>query len=149
MSKTLDRLIAPVDQARIVEAIKQAELRTSGEVKVHIEARCPGGDAYQRGTAVFEKLGMTATELRNGVLFYVAIDDHKFALLGDRGIHEAVGAQFWADCAAILRDEFRRGAFAEGLVRAIALVGERLEKHFPRASDDKNELSDDISSDET
>ena len=128
----------------IVCAVKHAELNTSGEVRVHIENSCPG-DSVERAASVFEKLGMTKTALRNGVLFYLAIRDRKFAIIGDHGIDEKVPADFWEGLKLKMLVHFREARFAEGLSLGIELTGLELKKHFPYQRDDVNELPDDIS----
>lgn len=130
---------------QIVNAIQEAERNTSGEVKVHIEKKCTTDDAMERAKEVFFKLGLDKTQLRNGVLFYVALDDHKFAVLGDVGINTVVPDNFWEATKDTLRDYFRRGQITEGLCSGIRMAGEQLKSHFPYASDDVNELPDDIS----
>src|SRR5207245_9962841 len=110
MAGPLDELIPPADQKRIVEAIVAAEQHTSGQIKVHVEPRCKGGDAFRRAADLFARLGLTQTRQRNGVLIYVATQDRKFALLGDTGIHEDVGSAFWQEAAGRLPACFRRGA---------------------------------------
>jgi uncharacterized membrane protein len=132
------------EQQQIVEAIKQAELNTSGEIRVHVEPTCDG-DAYERAKTVFESLGMHATELKNAVLFYVAYQSKKFAILGDSGIHEKVSQQFWDAEKELLLHHFKENRYAEGLSKAIGDAGEKLKQYFPYQSDDTNELSNDIS----
>jgi uncharacterized membrane protein len=132
------------EQQEIVEAIKQAELNTSGEIRVHIEPSCDG-DAYDRAKTVFESLGMHATELKNGVLFYVAYKSKKFAILGDKGIHEKVSQQFWDKEKELLLAHFKEDKYAIGLCKAIGDAGTKLKEHFPYADNDTNELSNDIS----
>lgn len=132
------------EQQQIVEAIKQAELNTSGEIRVHIEPTCEG-DAYERAQKIFESLGMHATDLQNGVLFYVAYKSKKFAILGDKGIHEKVSQQFWDGTKEMMQTLFKQEQFAKGLCEGIAQAGEKLKAHFPYAADDSNELSNDIS----
>jgi uncharacterized membrane protein len=141
MSKTF---FSETEQQQIVEAIKQAELNTSGEIRVHIEPTCEG-DAYERAKTVFESLGMDATELKNGVLFYVAYESKKFAILGDSGIHEKVTQTFWDTEKEMLLAHFKEDKYAIGLCKAITDAGEKLKQHFPYASNDTNELSNDIS----
>jgi uncharacterized membrane protein len=145
----LDQLFPRAEQTRVVEAIKAAERGTSGEIKVHVEARCPGGDAMKRAEALFSRLKLHQTRERNGVLIYLAVNDRKFALRGDQGIHEAVGSPFWSEAATTMKEAFQRGAFADGLVGAVQAVGARLAERFPPRTDDKNELSDEISTDKT
>ena len=131
----------------MVAAIGVAERQTSGEIRVHLEAKCPGGDPYIRGRELFEDLGMTATDERNGVLLYLAASDRLFAVLGDRGIHERVQDDFWDAVASRMSVRFREEDFAGGLIEAIQEIGERLSTHFPYAGDeaDVNELPDEIS----
>lgn len=134
------------EERSIVEAIKKAERRTSGEIRVHLEHHCKG-DAYERGRKAFEELGMTQTELRNGVLIYLATGDHDFAVLGDSGIHEKVPENYWADVVALMSENFKQGAFVAGMTLAIAQIGEKLSEFFPYAGDevDRNELDDELS----
>ena len=135
------------EQQRIVEAIRLAEKATSGEIRVHVEAHCAQPDPVQRAIEVFAQLGMHQTKDQNGVLFYLAYDDRKFAVVGDKGIDMKVPADFWESTKDLLRKHFRQGAFAEGLSRGIERAGEQLKQYFPYASDDTNELADDISFD--
>ena len=129
---------------QITDAIKEAELNTSGEVRVHIEQKCKG-DVLDRAAAVFETLKMHKTEERNGVLFYLAVKDHKFAILGDAGINQKTGDQFWSEIKDLMQDKFRTGLFTDGLTEGIKMAGLKLKAHFPYQSNDKNELSDEIS----
>ncbi len=132
------------EQQQIIEAIKAAELNTSGEIRLHIEPTCEG-DPYERAQKVFESLGMAATELKNGVLFYLAYQSKKFAIIGDKGIHEKVSQQFWDAEKEVLMAHFKEGKYAAGLIQTIGDAGQKLKAHFPYASNDTNELSDDIS----
>ena len=141
MSKTF---FTSEQQTQIIESIRLAELNTSGEIRVHIEANCDG-DAYERAQIVFEQLGMHATEQKNGVLFYLAYAHKKFAILGDKGIHEKVSQQFWDTEKELLLSYFKQEKFTEGLCLAIAQAGEKLKQHFPYQSNDTNELNNDIS----
>ena len=129
---------------RVVEAIKQAELNTSGEIKVHIENRCIG-NVEKRSLVVFNKLKLNETQLRNGVLIYLAVKDHKFAILGDEGINKVVGDGFWNDVKDLMQSRFKENRFAEGLEEGIMRCGEKLKAFFPYQSDDTNEIPDDIS----
>ena len=129
---------------QITDAIKEAELNTSGEVRVHIEQKCKG-DVLDRAATVFETLKMHKTEERNGVLFYLAVKDHKFAILGDAGINQKTGDQFWSEIKDKMQENFKAGSFTEGLTEGIKMAGLKLKTHFPYQSDDKNELSDEIS----
>jgi uncharacterized membrane protein len=128
----------------ITLAIKNAELDTSGEIRVHLEEKC-AGDVLDRASAIFKKLDMHKTEQRNGVLFYVAVKNRKFAVLGDLGINKVVPKNFWDEVRDILLNHFRDNKFTDGLVEGITLAGHQLKKHFPYKKDDINELSDEIS----
>jgi len=133
---------------QIVGAIKDAELDTSGEIRVHIENRCKK-DVLDRAAAVFASLKMHKTKLRNGVLFYLAIKDHKFAILGDGGINAVIPDDFWDNIKEMMQHMFKEGEFTVGLSSGITMAGEQLKDHFPYHSDDINELDDDISFGET
>ena len=135
-----------LDSDRIVTAIAEAERGTSGEIRVHVTRRKPR-DLDARARRRFEKLGMTRTAERNGVLFYIAPAARRFRILGDSGIHERCGDEFWRDTAALLEEHFRKGEFTEGIVAGVRKVGEVLSAHFPQKPDDRNELSDEVSED--
>lgn len=130
-------------QQKIVEAIGSAEKQTSGEIKVFVEELCPG-DVMERAAAVFDELEMYNTSLRNGVLFYLAYGDHRFAVIGDRGIHEKVGEDFWETTKDHLRQHFITGEFVEGFVQGILEAGEQLKKYFPHSDSTGNELPNEI-----
>jgi uncharacterized membrane protein len=138
------RLLSEADERVVIEAIRAAEARTSGEIRVHVERWC-GGEAIEAARRWFDRLGMRATRERNGILFYVAVDDRVFAVVGDDGIHAHVGPAFWEALRDILADGFRKGEPAAGLARAVTEAGSRLAVHFPRAGDDENELADTVS----
>lgn len=133
------------DQERILAAIRAAEMATSGEVRVHIEQTCSEADVMVRAKQVFTQLCMHQTELKNGVLFYLAFGDRKFAVLGDKGIDERVPTGFWDNIRDQMRAHFIKQDFSEGLSTGIEQAGQQLKKYFPRADNDTNELSDDIS----
>lgn len=133
-------------QTRILESVKEAEKETSGEIKVHIETSFTG-DVLDRAAWVFKKLGMHKTADRNGVLFYLAVSDRKFAIIGDAGINAKVPAGFWDDISLLLQKNFKENKFTEGLSEGIVLAGKQLKTHFPYSKDDVNELSDEISFD--
>lgn len=132
------------DQEEIRQAIAEAELRTSGEIRVHIE-NSHGGDLFKRALEVFKMLKMNETVLHNGVLFYVASKDRKFAVIADKGINDKVPEGFWDAISSVMSQEFKNGQFVSGLVTGITMAGEQLRHHFPVSPDDKNELSNDIS----
>lgn len=134
----------PDDKEQIVQSIREAELNTSGEIRVHVELNFTG-DLLDRAATVFAKLGMHKTQARNGVLFYLSIQKKQFAILGDAGINQRVPPNFWDDIKSVMQGCFARGAFGEGLSTGVRMAGEQLQKHFPHQSDDQNELSNDIS----
>lgn len=131
-------------QKIIVQSIANAELNTSGEVKVHIDSKC-NGDVLDVAADYFKKLKMHETDLRNGVLFYLSVDDHKFAILGDKGINEKVPHDFWDNIRDTMLNYFKQKQFTEGLRIGIEMAGEKLKTHFPYNKNDNNELSNDLS----
>jgi uncharacterized membrane protein len=134
----------PAEQEAIRQAIMDAELNTSGEIRIHIENRC-SADILDRAAKLFDNLGMKKTALRNGILIYLAILDRKFAIIGDYGINRVVPANFWDDIKNTMTNMFKEGKFSDGLIYAATAVGQQLKKHFPYHAGDINELSDDIS----
>lgn len=134
-----------LDQKRIVDAIANAEQQTSGEVRVHVQPKATGGELRDVAERTFERLGMTKTALRNGVLLFIASEENRFVILGDRGINDKVPAGFWDDIAAKLTIRFRNGEFTDGIVDAVTAAGAQLREYFPRADDDVDELSNEIS----
>ncbi len=138
------KLFSDSDEISVKQAIINAELNTSGEIRVHIEDKC-ATDVLDRAAYVFEKLGMHKTNQRNGVLFYLAAKDQKFAVIGDAGINAVIPPSFWEDLKSEMIGFFRKDQIADGLIFGIQKTGEHLKKHFPYKLDDKNELSDDLS----
>ena len=143
MSKTED-FLSKAEEQEIVLAIVEAEKNTSGEIRVHIEEHTEKSP-LDRAQEVFFELKMDETQDRNGVLFYVCVSDKKFAILGDKGINEAVESDFWDCTKDTVIANFKEGNFKKGLVEGILRAGERLKKYFPFQSDDTNELSNEIS----
>lgn len=141
---TIKNFFSDKEQEEIITAIQEAELFTSGEIRVHLENTCPGNPEVQ-AKKVFNKLNMSQTEQRNGVLFYLAVKSRKFAVIGDEGIHQVVGKDFWEDTRNAMLEQFYSNKFKDGLIKGIELAGEKLRKHFPYQKDDVNELSDEIS----
>lgn len=133
-------------QAQILASVGEAEKNTSGEIRVHIETLFEG-DVLDRASWIFNKLGMHKTAERNGVLFYLAVSNRKFAIIGDAGINSKVPAGFWDEISGHLMKRFKEGKFTEGLSEGIILAGQQLQTHFPCRKDDINELSDEISFD--
>lgn len=130
-------------QQSIQSAIAAAELNTSGEIRVHIDDKCKG-DVLAQAAIVFSDLKMDKTKLRNGVLFYLAVSDQLFAIIGDKGINEKVPADFWDTIRDTMLAHFKQQQFTEGLNKGIAMAGEKLKAHFPLEADDKNELSNEV-----
>ncbi|NVJ47816.1 MAG: TPM domain-containing protein [Cytophagia bacterium] len=130
---------------RIKAAIEEAELNTSGEIRVHLENHCKSENVLDRAAQVFAQLKMHETEARNGVLIYMAVRDHKFAIIGDGGINAKVEEDFWDTTKEKMLARFKAGELTQGLVDGILCAGERLKQFFPYQKDDINELSDDIS----
>jgi uncharacterized membrane protein len=132
------------DLEAVKRAVAEAERHTSAEIRVHLDHACPG-DALQRAIKIFERLGMHKTAHRNGVLVYISVTDRKLAIVGDKGIHERVGEEYWQGLVAGVLERMRQQGPREGLVHALAEVGRALAHHFPRRPGDKNELSDEVS----
>ena len=143
MSKTEDFLSKEEEQA-IVQAIINAELNTSGEIRVHIEEKSEK-PPLERAKEVFNSLEMFKTEARNAVLFYVDVADKRFAIIGDEGINNVVNEDFWNSTKDIVINQFKLKAYKEGLVEGIMEAGNQLKTHFPYQSDDTNELPNEIS----
>jgi len=143
MSK-IKSFLSSKDEEAIVSAIKEAEKNTSGEIRVHIEAHTDD-DHYEHALKVFGELKMHETELRNGVLFYLAVNDHKFVILGDQGINDKVADDFWNATKEMMQGYFRKSEFKQGLVDGILQAGQELKTHFPFQDDDTDELSNEIS----
>lgn len=131
-------------QKSITDSIATAELNTSGEIRVHIDDSCKE-DVLDKAANVFHKLKMNKTELHNGVLFYLAVSDKKFAILGDKGINEKVPSDFWDQIKEMMLSHFRKQEFTLGLCNGIELAGEKLKTHFPLQNNDTNELSNEVS----
>ncbi|MFT6845414.1 MAG: putative membrane protein [Flavobacteriales bacterium] len=144
MSEKSNKYLSESEQRAVKAAIALAEKNTSGEIRVHIEEKCKE-DVLDRAAFVFEKLEMHKTDLRNGVLFYLATTDRKLAIIGDGGINEKVDKDFWKTITEQLVEQIKQGNMTAGLCDAIVMAGEQLKAHFPYQEDDKNELSDEIS----
>ena len=132
------------DEKEVINAIQEAELNTSGEIRVHIEGKATK-DAYERALDVFNELKMHQTEQRNGVLIYVATEDQKFVICGDKGINNVVADDFWDCTRDTIAEHFKKGNFKNGIVAGILSAGIQLKQFFPWQTDDENELSNEIS----
>lgn len=137
-------VISKEQEDAIVAAIANAELNTSGEIRVHIESKCKK-DPYERAIELFYQLEMHKTALNNGVLIYVALNDRKLAIIGDAGINKVVPADFWTSTKEDMVTAFKEGKFADGIAEAVTAAGFHLKKYFPRESNDTNELSNELS----
>jgi uncharacterized membrane protein len=138
------RWLSEDDLAAVSAAIAGAERRTSAEIRVHLDRRC-AEDPMVRAAGVFERLQMHDTRERSGVLVYVALDDHRLAVIGDRGIHERVGHVYWERLVTALGSHFAEGRPGQGLIAVVDDLGRELERHFPRRPDDVDELTDALS----
>ena len=139
-----DQFLSEQDELEIIEAIQKAELNTSGEIRIHIEGAAQK-DAYQRALEVFNSLKMYNTQQRNGVLLYIATEDHKFVICGDAGIDKVVAHDFWDCTRDLMASSFKKNQFKEGIIAGILNAGEQLKQFFPYQTDDTNELSNEIS----
>lgn len=136
---------SPEENERIVESIREAERQTSGEVRLFVESRCTYVDALDRAKEIFENLKMEETEFRNGVLFYVAIEDKQLAIFADSGIHEATGNEYWKNVVHEILSVFSKNDIVGGITTTILSIGQALKSHFPyEMKMDKNELPDEI-----
>ena len=137
------RFFSHAEEKHIMRAIKDAELASSGEIRVFVESYC--GDSVEKRTVeVFKKLKMRHTKERNAVLIYIAMESRQFAIFGDEGIHKTMGFQFWTAEVALLKSFFEQNHIVEGVCKVAINIGETLKKHFPYPEDDKNELPNDI-----
>ena len=139
-----EKFLTKEEQDQVVKAIGIAENNSSGEIRLHIEDKCKE-ELMNHAAFIFKKLEMHKTELRNGVLFYVSINPHGFAILGDVGINQKVADDFWDTTKNHVIENFKKGNYAQGLSEGIIMAGEQLKSHFPYQTDDVNELSDEIS----
>ncbi len=138
------KLFSKEQRLSIVDAIKAAEKKTSGEIRVHIEGKCRG-EATHRAVRWFHQLRMDNTQARNGVLIYLAVHSRKFAIIGDEGINKVVPEGFWDNVAKRMQEAFTSGQFVEGIMLGISETGRLLKQYFPYTTDDINEQPDDIS----
>ena len=138
------KFLSQLDHERIVRAIKEVEAKTSGELRVYIQRGKFEEDALARAQKKFLELGMQKTRERNAVLIFVAPREQKFAVVGDEGIHQKCGAQFWQELVEKMRRHFQQEEFTDALVEAIESTGQLLARYFPKSSDRGNELPDEI-----
>ena len=140
----VEAFLSKEQETEVVDAIRAAELNTSGEIRVHFE-KSLDQDPIKRAQELFYQLEMDKTQFKNGVLFYVAIDAHKFAIIGDEGIDKVVPDDFWESIKDEVINEFKKENPTQGLVLGILHAGEKLKEYFPYGDKDENELSDEIS----
>jgi uncharacterized membrane protein len=131
------------DEQKIVQAIADAEEFTTGEIRIHLEAKCKK-DPVERAKEIFAELDMHETEARNGVILYIATKDRKVAIFGDEGISQQVGDNFWQDEIDKLISEFKQGNFEQGIESVVGDIGEKLKQYFPSDGADPNELDNEI-----
>ena len=137
-------IVSKPDEARLIKAIQLAELKTSGEIRVHIEKTCKG-DIIAACKKKFEELKMHETKDRNAILFFLAVGSKAFAVWGDEGIHQKVSDEFWESITDCAIGCFKQNDLITGLEKSIEMCGEKLQLYFPIEADDKNELSNEIS----
>jgi len=131
------------EQQLIRQALEAAEKNTSGELRVCVEKTC-SEEVLDRVAQYFYKLDMHKTKLRNGVLIYLATDDHKFAIIGDAGINQVVPPNFWDETKEAMLQHFKQGKLVDGIITGLSRSGRQLQQYFPYQAGDKNELPDDI-----
>ena len=136
-------MLTASEKEEIQEGIRLAELKTSGEIRVHIDKKC-NSDPFEKAITIFNKLKMYQTQDRNGVLIYISFSDRKLAIIGDEGINSVVPTDFWESTKNELIFRFKRNEFAQGIIDAVNEAGKQLQQYFPVKSDDKNELSNEI-----
>lgn len=144
MSNKVEDFLTADEELAIVEAIRVAELNTSGEIRVHIETTCKG-DATNRALDLFHTLKMDNTKLQNAVLIYLAVEDKSFVIYGDKGINDVVENDFWDSTKNVMQSHFKQGNFKQGLIEGVLKSGEQLKKYFPYSDSDFNELTNEIS----
>jgi len=145
MSDYVRSILSAEQEQALVDAITQAELHTSGEIRIHLEKSTGNASSEQRAKQWFGKLEMHKTAEKNGVLFYLAIQDRQLALWAGEGINEKVPANFWQEIIDLMISEFKVGHFSEGLIAGVEKTGKALGEFFPRQDDDVDELSNEIS----
>lgn len=143
-SRKPKEFFSPPEKQKIVEAIRAAEKRTSGEIRVYVESRCSYVEPLDRAVEIFFGLQMEKTEDRNAVLLYLAMKDRQMAVFADKGIHEKMGSEFWANEVKKMTALFGNAHYGDGIAGIVTEIGVALHYHFPYEDDDKNELPDDI-----
>lgn len=139
-----DLYLSEEQEQHVIDAIAEAEKRTSGEIRIHLEQHCDR-EPLVRAARIFHELGMDQTQQQNGVLIYVATEDHQIAVYAGKGIHEQVEDGFWEDIVHLMTEQFKKDEFEKGIADAVRMVGQKLEELFPYQKGDINELTDEIS----
>lgn len=136
----------PIQKSVIEQAIADLEKKTSAELRVYVERKKAdaGRSALQQATFLFQQLEMEKTALRNGVLIYLALQSKQCAIVGDQGIDQYVEADFWQRACDLIVEQAKQKQYTQGIVNAIAMIGERLAQYFPYQEDDKNELPNEV-----
>lgn len=142
---TVESFLTAEEEQEIVNAIRTAEKQTSGEIRVHIENYTETKPVYNRAQEVFHLLKMNNTKAKNGVILYIATNQKKFVVYGDKGINDIVGSNFWNATRDSIQNQFKKGHFKQGIIDGVLQIGEALKAHFPWQTNDENELSDEIS----
>lgn len=145
MKAKTEQFLSKQEEEEIVDAIRVAEKKTSGEIRVHLEPTTGKLDIFDRAMEVFHMLKMDNTKQSNGVLIYVAVEDRNFVIYGDSGINDVVPTDFWESTKDRIVSQFKKNNFKQGLIDGILIAGEQLQKHFPWDEEDINELPDNIS----
>jgi uncharacterized membrane protein len=144
MAMRTDEFLGKLDEKQIVDAIREAENKTSGEIRVFVQRGNLKGDALPAAQKQFRNLGMQKTKERNAVLIFVAPRARKFAVIGDDGVHQKCGEEYWKQLVDSMREHFQKEAFTQALLEAIERTGELLKQYFPERNGGKNELPDEI-----
>jgi len=140
----VEKFLSEEEEQEIVQAILEAEKNTSGEIRVHIESHTRL-EHFDRAKEVFHLLKMDNTKDENGVLIYVAVNDKKFVIFGDKGIDKAVHENFWDTTRDVIQAHFKNENFKQGIIEGVISTGKQLESNFPWNHGDINELSDEVS----
>lgn len=140
----VEEFLTSEEELEIVQAIRQAERNTSGEIRVHIE-KTTQISHYNRALEVFRILKMFNTKEQNAVLIYIAVEDHAFVIYGDKGINEVVPKDFWDTTKEAMQEQFQQGNFKQGIINGVLKAGKELKAHFPWSISDEDELSNEIS----
>ena len=139
-----EELLSAADLERVREAVRRAEARTSGEIRVHLDDTIVD-DVLDHAAFIFEELGMHRTRDRNGVLIYISVAERRAAVIGDSGINAELPEGYWNETLGVMLEQFKADRYCEGLCMGVERLGEQLRAHFPRDTNDRNELSDDVS----